>query len=184
MERSNKHKRQPIEPGGNSFLNDQTSNKNLAQVHEDYLGMTVPDNYFVKSKQDILKHLPMTSQENRTVFGLKPMYAYSIAASIVLLVGMFFWVFTKSPDVVPGTTMEVADIDVSTIDDQDILITSLLVPDSEINTFVEAAVLEKVVVEAEQSEEQLENLFINSLLIDDSKVKDYIEKGVFEHVVM
>lgn len=184
MERGDKHKRHQIEPTGNQFLKQDSQKGSLAQEHKDYLGMDVPDNYFSQSKQDILKSLPMTSEDKRTVFGLKPIYAYPLAASVILLLGIFIWMMQHDTNIVNTQTINVAEVDFTNMDDSDVLITSLLVDDTDINTYMDEFMVEKVVVEVSQTDQQLENLFINSLLIDDSKADDYVQKGILENFVL
>jgi hypothetical protein len=184
MNNKNKNKTNQIEQSNNSFLKDDPSKNNLAQKHKEYLGMDVPDNYFSQSKQDILKSLPMTSEDKRTVFGLKPIYAYPLAASVILLLGIFIWMMQHDTNIVNTQTINVAEVDFTNMDDSDVLITSLLVDDTDINTYMDEFMVEKVVVEVSQTDQQLENLFINSLLIDDSKAEDYVQKGILENFVL
>ncbi len=45
-------------------------------------------------------------------------------------------------------------------------------------------ILNEIVVEAELSEQQLENIFINSLFVEDSLINSYIDKNLIENVVL
>lgn len=184
MTNEDKHRRQPIEPNGNHFLKEDSIKDSLAQEHKDYLGLDVPDNYFSQSKQDILKHVSMTNQNKRTVFGLKPIYAYPLAASIILLLGVFIWMMQVDTEMVNPQAMDVAEVDFTNLNDADVLITSLMVDDSDINIYMDQLIIEKVFVEVGQTDQELENLFINSLLIDDSKADDYLKNGLLENFLM
>ncbi len=54
--------------------------------------MDVPDDFFKKSKEDILNKVTKDEQPKQTVFWLKPMFAYPIAAALVLLIAITFWI--------------------------------------------------------------------------------------------
>lgn len=184
MKQENKHKRHQIEPNGPQFLRQDSQKGSLAQVHKDYLGMDVPDNYFSQSKQDILKHVSMVNQNKQTVFGLKPIYAYPLAASVILLLGIFIWMIQLNTDMANPKTIAVVDVDFATMNDADGLITSLLIDDSEINTYVDAFMVENVVVDVSLTNQQLEYLIINSLLIEDSEAETYLKQGILENFVL
>jgi hypothetical protein len=185
MSEFNKNKKNRSAQSGNHFLKNDGQKKNLAQEHKEYLGMDVPDNYFSKSKETILKSLQTKKERKRTVFGLKPFIAYPIAASILLLVALtFWWQYTYNEN-----NMEMIDVEVTVSSNEigstdDFLVTSLLVDDADINQFTDDYILNEIIVEAELSEQRLENIFINSLLIEDSLINDYLDQNLFENIVL
>ena len=68
--------------------------------------------------------------------------------------------------------------------DGDFLISSLMVPDREIDNYLDHYLINKVVIEAELSEQQLENIFINSLFVEDSLIDDYLNNNLIENIVI
>ena len=69
----------------------KNTNKDLTKLHKEKLGMDIPEDFFAKSKADILDSIPKIEEPKQTVFWLKPIIAYPIAASIVFLLGLTFW---------------------------------------------------------------------------------------------
>ena len=67
---------------------------------------------------------------------------------------------------------------------EDVLISSLLVSDSEMDSFVDDYILNEVLYEAERSEQELENIFMNSLFVEDSLIDVYVDKNLIEKVVL
>ncbi|MBD1260380.1 hypothetical protein HZY62_07260 [Maribacter polysiphoniae] len=183
MAKKNKNSKNHIGQDGNGFLKDNFDKKELAQKHKEYLGMDVPDNYFSISNNNILKSLPMEKEQKRTVFGLKPMIAYPIAASIVLLIGFTIWL-QNDPTTIEQQNANVEQINSMDVYSDDFLVSSLLVEDADMDEFIDEIILNEIIVDAELSEQQLENIFINSLLIEDSLINSYIDKSLIENVVL
>ncbi len=183
MGKKNKNRMNKIEQSKDRFLKDNILKKDLAQAHKEYLGMDIPANYFSESKNNILKKLPMENQQKRTVFRLKPMFTYPIAATIVLLLGFTFWLQNKPSDIVQESSY-VEEMITSHLNSDEFLVFSLLIDDGDMDEFVDDYILNNIVVEAEMSEQQLENILINSLLIEDSLVDSYIVKSLVDNIVL
>lgn len=183
MAKKNKNSKNPIGQSGKGFLSDDIDKKGLAQAHKEYLGMDVPDNYFQRSKNNILKSLPMENEQKRTVFGLKPMIAYPIAASIVILIGFTIWL-QNDPTTIEQQNANVEQINSMDLNSDDFLVSSLLVDDGDMDGFMDDYILNEIIVDAELSEQQLENIFINSLFVEDSMINGYIDKSLIENVVL
>ncbi|MBD0777046.1 hypothetical protein HPE56_04495 [Maribacter sp. ANRC-HE7] len=183
MAKKNKNSKNPIGQYVKGFFNDDIDKKGLAQAHKEYLGMNVPDNYFSISKNNILKSLPMEKEQKRTVFGLKPMIAYPIAASLILLIGFTIWL-QNDPTTIEPQDANVEQINSMDLNSDDFLVSSLLVDDADMDGFMDDYILNEIIVDAELSEQQLENIFINSIIIEDSLIDDYIEKSLIENVVL
>ncbi|NNK83073.1 MAG: hypothetical protein HKO92_08110, partial [Flavobacteriaceae bacterium] len=79
------------EQSTNHFLKNEKDKRELAQEHKDFLGMSIPDKYFTKSKNSILNSLPTEQKQNNNIFKLKPFIAYPIAASFIILISVFIW---------------------------------------------------------------------------------------------
>ncbi|MBT8298109.1 MAG: hypothetical protein KJO52_07225 [Maribacter sp.] len=183
MAKTNKNNKNHIKQYGNGFLKDEVHKKELAQEHKEYLGMDIPDNYFSNSKESILNSLPSENEQKRTVFGLKPYIAYPLAASFLILVGIFVWLQNDTPELNPKiTNTEV--IQSLTADSDDFLVPSLLIEDDKLEVFLDDFIVNEILVEAELSEQQLENIFINSLFVEDSLINNYIDKTLLENIVL
>ena len=185
MSEYKKNKEHRAGPSGNPFLRKESLKKSLAQEHKEYLGMDVPDDYFANSKNTILKSVQLKKEQKRTVFGLKPFIAYPIAASILLLVALTFWWLTTNNE----NNLEMMDVEVTVNPNEigatdDFLVTSLLVDDADIDQFVNEYITNEIIVEAELSEQRLENIFINSLLIEDSVIHGYLDENLIENLVL
>ena len=182
MQSRKKHNRQDIE-AKNQFLDADATKVDFAQKHKDYLGFETPDNYFMKSKQDILNSIGIKGNRKRTVFGVKSIIAYPLAASLVLIMGVLFWLQNPGSEAI-NSQGTMAQINVANLKDQDVLISSLLIDDSDVDGFFEDVIVEKIIVEAELSEQKLENLFINSLFVEDSLIDGYFNKGILDNLIL
>ena len=161
----------------------KNTNKDLTKLHKEKLGMDIPEDFFSKSKANILDAIPKTEESKQTVFWLKPIIAYPLAASIVLLIGITFWLQNDITNVEQKIT-NIEKINSMDINSEDFLVTSLLVEDEEINQFMDDFIMDEIIVDAELSEQQLENIFINSLFVEDSLINSYIDKNLIENVVL
>lgn len=157
--------------------------KDLTKLHKEKLGMDIPEDFFAKSKADILDSIPTTEEPKQTVFWLKPIVAYPIAASIVLLIGLTFWLQNDTSTIEQKIT-NIEKLNPMDINSDDFLMTSLLVEDDEIDQFMDAFIMDEIIVEAELSEQQLENIFINSLFVEDSLINSYLDKNLIENIVL
>jgi hypothetical protein len=158
---------------------------NITKLHKDKLGMDVPEGFFAKSKEDILSKVIEPKKPKQTVFWLKPIFAYPIAASIVLAFALTFWMQNNHPK----TNNQITDSeDIKLMDSSlfegDFLVSSLLVPDSEVDEYLDHYIVNNVIVEAELSEEQFDNIFINSLFVEDSLLNNYLNESLIENIMI
>lgn len=164
-------------------MKELNKNKDLTKLHKEKLGMDIPEDFFSKSKADILEAIPKIEDKKQTVFWLKPIIAYPIAASIVLLIGITIWMQNDTTDINPKIT-NVNEINLTDFDSDDFLVSSLLIEDENMDAFMDDFIVNEILVEAELSEQQLENIFINSLFVEDSLINSYIDKSLIENVVL
>jgi hypothetical protein len=159
--------------------------KDISKLHKDKLGMDIPEDFFSKSKEDILSKVLKQEKPKQSVFWLRPLIAYPVAASIILAIAITFWMQNNSTNINNQiTNTEYIDIMNSDLLDDGFLISSLMVPDREIDNYLDHYLIKKVVIEAELSEQQLENIFINSLFVEDSLIDDYLNKNLIENIVL
>jgi len=159
------------------FLSHKEHEKNsLSKEHKTLLGLDVPDGYFSTSKSKILDALPKMKRKNR-IFGLKPLFAYPIAASLVLLIGLSLWFQYSNNKTSP-------QISYFGIADSEILINSLLVKEADIDYFMDNYIIDDILVEADLSEQKLENIFINTLFIEDSIIDDHLNEKIIDNLLL
>jgi hypothetical protein len=72
----------------------------------------------------------------------------------------------------------------SSLFEGDFLVSSLLVPDSEVDEYLDHYIVNNVIVEAELSEEQFDNIFINSLFVEDSLLNNYLNESLIENIMI
>jgi len=166
--------------------NSNQNKDNVSSFHKDKLGMDIPDGYFAKSKKTILSNVIVKPEVlKQTVFWLKPIVYYPIAASILLAIALTFWIKNDNSkiDNQITNTEEIQILDSEFLDD-DFLISSLMLSDSQMNTYLDSYIMNNVVMEAEKDEQQLEDIFINSVLIEDSLINSYLDKSLIENIVL
>ena len=157
----------------------------ISRLHKDKLGMAVPEDFFAKSKANILNKVIKPEKPKQSIFWLKPIIAYPMAASIILAIALIFWMQnnnTKNNNQITNT--ENIELWNSDSLDSDFLISSLMISDTEMDNYLDRYIFNKIVIEAELSEQQLENIFINSVLIEDSLINNYIDKSLIENIVL
>ena len=154
----------------NSFLKGKSKADSFSQHHQKELGLDIPDNYFTTSKNAILD-LVMEKKQETPVFYLRR--SFQVAASIAALIFLtIIFQFNSNDD---------SEIFVAS---DDVLIESLFVEDNSVNDFLDDVLVSDVVIEAEKSEQELENVLINSLFVEDTLVEDYTKKSLLDNVVL
>ena len=165
--------------------NSNQHKKDYSKFHKEKLGMDIPDDFFAKSRKNILNKVIQEEKPKQTIFWLKPTFVYPIAASLVLAIALTFLMRngnTENTQQITNTkTIETINSDMH---DGDFLISSLLLSDSEMETYLDSYLIKNVVFEAELSQQQLENIFINSIIIEDSLINNYLDKSLIENIVL
>ncbi|MHB1108312.1 MAG: hypothetical protein ACYCZ2_18300 [Lutibacter sp.] len=126
--------------------------RKMKEMHSSALGLKTPENYFSASKMEILEKVS-TQKEKRFYLFSRKRIVWAAAASIAII----FAVSVFKPNVLPSFN-NVPAIVSDTVElfqnnnlaqgefkEDDILITSLFVPDNEIDEFVNNYVLEELV---------------------------------------
>ncbi len=126
----------------------------MHKMHSEELGLNIPKDYFSKSKIEILEKVANQKKSKFTIFS-RERILWSVAASIAII----FALTVFKPNALPSID-EIPAIVSDTIDhlpnnnlaqgeliENDILITSLFVPDNEIDEFVDNYVFEELVYE-------------------------------------
>ena len=157
----------------------------ISKNHTDYLGTIVPEGYFKKSKTAILDKIKSEVKENpvkekqQLVFWMKPNIKYMVAASLVFIFGLTFWLQNANKkDNFSTTNFEILSFN------EDYLMNSLLVDDAEFEALVDATLMNEIVIKAEVYERKMDALFINSFLVEDSLIDSYTEYFFLETIIL
>ena len=160
------------------FLQDIAADIN--QHHKDNLGTTIPEGYFAKSKLSILDKIKEEQKpKKQLVFYMLPQFKYIAAASLVFILSLTVWLQNSNNQ----DDINNLNIDVLAFQD-DVLINSLLIEDSEVDAFTDATLFHEVVVKAELSEQNMDNLILNSLIVEDSLLDNYIDDELLKTIIL
>ena len=140
----------------------------VSKHHQDFLGTDIPENYFAKSKLSILEKIKEEQQEvhqpkKQKVFYLRPQFQFAVAASLVIIFALTIWLQNFNST----ETTELTNLESIALQD-DVLLESLLVDDTNIDAFTEETLFEEVVVKAEKKAQDIDNLILESIIVEDS----------------
>lgn len=145
-----------------------------SKQHKEMLGTDIPEGYFKSSKKRILDLVQEETPKKQKLIILQPRFKYAIAASIAILLALTIWI--QNIDGVNTSELnELAD---------DALINSLLIEDTDMDAFADDILVSEVMVKAEISEQNLENVFMNSLFVEDSLIDNYMGKSLLENIIL
>ena len=162
------------------FLKEEKSD--ITKHHKNYLGKEIPEDYFKKSKSSILnaiKEDALVEQKpkKQLVFYLRPQFKFIAAAAILFLLTLSIWLQnSESKNNFDDITIEELALE------DDVLIKSLLVEDSDLDEFTDATLFNEVVVKAEIKEQKMDDLILNSLILEDSLLDNYMDKELVETI--
>lgn len=158
MEESN------IDKSINKFLKKQ-GKVDVSKHHKQYLGTTVPEGYFTKSKLSILEKIKqeqVKAPKKQKVFWLRANFRYAVAASLIFMLSLTVWLQNTQ------TNYE-TDIHVALLSfNEDVLVNSLFLDDDEIETYTAITLINEVVIKAELSEQRMDDLILDSMILEDS----------------
>lgn len=133
----------------------QTSfDSKMHEMHSEELGLKTPENYFSKSKSDILEKISNQKRVRFNIFS-RERIIWSVAATIAIFVALTVFKPNALPsiDKIPAIVSDTIDklktnsLANNELKENDILISSLFVSDNEIDEFVNDYVLEELVYE-------------------------------------
>jgi hypothetical protein len=157
---------------------------NIAKHHKTYLGTNVPEGYFAKSKISILEKIKEEQQvveapKKQKVFWLQTKFRYMAAASVVFLLSLTIWL----QNVKSNTEESQVNVELLSFN-EDVLLDALLIDDTQMNAFAEATLINEVVIKAELSEQNLDNLILDSMISEDSLLDDYLGNELIENIIL
>jgi hypothetical protein len=157
----------------------------ISKHHIEYLGTAIPESYFAKSKLSILDKIKSAERaeevkpKKQLVFWMQPQFKYIAAASLIFILSLTVWLQNLN------TTDAVNEPDFELLAFSDnVLVNSLFLEDSEVDSFTEATLFNEVLVKAELSEQKLDNLILNSLIVEDSLLDDYMDDKFIDTIIL
>jgi hypothetical protein len=157
----------------------------ISKNHKEYLGTTIPEGYFKKSKTAILDKISSEGKANsinekqQLVFWMRPNIKYMAVASLVFIFGVTIWLQNANKkDTFSSTNFEMLSFN------EDYLMNSLLVDDAEFEAFADATLIHEIVIKAEMSERKIDALFLNSIFVEDSLIDDYTNDIFLETIIL
>lgn len=160
-------------------------NGDISKHHKEYLGTTIPENYFAKSKLSILDKIKSEERvedlkpQKQLLFWMQPQFKYIAAASLIFIVSLTIWL--QSLDAT--NAIYKSNFELLAFSD-DVLVNSLFLEDSEVDAFTEAILFNEVLVKAELSEQKLDNLILNSFIVEDSLLDNYMDYKFIETIIL
>lgn len=171
-----------------NFLKEGFSG-DISKHHKDYLGTSIPKDYFAKSKLSILDKIKEDAKNENTikelpkkqlVFYMQPLFKYIAAASLVFLLSLTVWLQNANKNV-----DDFNNIHIESLAFEDAILTaSLLVEDEDIDAFTDATLFNEVLVKAELKEQNLDNLILDTLILKDSLLDEYIDDKFIETIIL
>lgn len=131
-----------------------TFDSKMHEMHSEKLGFQVPEDYFSKSKMEILEKVSNQKEKSFNIFSRKRIVWFA-AATIAIIVALTVFKPNAYPsiDKIPAIVSDTIDnlkndgLANNELEENDILITSLFIADNEIDEFVDDYVLEELVYE-------------------------------------
>ena len=148
----------------NNFLKEGMQN-DVSKHHKDYLGTTIPEGYFAKSKLSILEKIKEEETEvpkKKKIFWMHANFKYAVAASLVFILSLTIWLQSSNTNNVEQINVELLSFN------EDVLVNSLFLEDDEIDTYADVTLINEIVIKAELSEQKMDDLILDSMILDDS----------------
>ena len=150
----------------NELMKDNDSSENkMDKIHTEELGFGMPDNYFSTSKIDILDQV-FHEKKSKVVPLFRNKVMWFAAAGIALIVALTVFkpagmsTINEIPTVIADTVGQMRNLDLINSEffiEDDMLVASLFIDDSEIDDFIDNYIIEETVIDE----------YIDSFLLDD-----------------
>jgi len=143
--------------------------KNIDNIHKKELGFDLPQDYFLKSKNQILSKVS-TNKETKIITLFKHKMVWFAAAGIALIFAIAVYKQQAIPSIknIPVLVLDTLNTDKNlnmanySFFEEDVLIASLFVSDNNVETFVSNAFIEDVV-----TDEYLDEFIVEELMNED-----------------
>ncbi|MEY4433160.1 MAG: hypothetical protein RLZZ44_1293 [Bacteroidota bacterium] len=168
----------------NSKVYHQFQNEILNKIHKEELGLTLPEDYFAQSKNEILSKISQNNNPHTINWFLRPNGLLKIAASIVLVLGIVSYFqytsntlsTTNEPSIV--TVVPVKDINQSLAqaDSNQTKNNEVMMPNSIKQLEHDKKNMATDVVQNEN------DILVESLFVEEAEVDQYIENSILEEI--
>ena len=153
---------------------ENKNNIDLDKIHKNDLGLSVPENYFSASKNEILAKI--ASEKKVKVIPLyQNKFIWFVAAGIALLVALtvfkpdVFPSIDKNPSIVSDTVNKFQNLelvyDLFFTEKQDLTVASLFMNDAEINNYIESSIIEEILID-----EKIDSFMLESMLSEEEEL--------------
>lgn len=147
----------------------KSKENNINKTHKEDLGFKIPEDYFSKSKNEILSKVA-PKKEAKVVAFRKNKIVWFAAAGIALIFALtvykqqLFPTMNVIPEIVQDSLMSTENMDLAfnSFFEDDLLLASLFVNDDKVGSFVNNAFIEEVV-----EDEYLDDFIVDQLMQDD-----------------
>jgi len=145
--------------------NNDSFEKKMDKMHTEDLGLGMPEDYFSTSKIDILDKV-FQKKKSKVIPLFRNKVMWFAAAGIALIVALTVFkpasisTINEIPTVIADTVGQIRNLDLANSEffvDDDMLVASLFIDDSEINVFVDNYIIEETVIDE----------YIDAFLLDD-----------------
>lgn len=170
MKKINKNKMN--ENSQNTFLKDNPNEFGVSESHRSYLGLKTPTDYFADSKNKILSSLSNIETKDHNKFKINRKTFWAVAASVTILLTVTLTFLYDNASIQNINILTENGISYENNDDN-LLISSLFMEDSEMDQFIDDYFIEEVISET-GVERYSDDVIINSLLVEDSLVDELI----------
>ena len=150
----------------NELLKDNDSfEKKTDKIHAEELGMDIPEDYFAKSKIDILDKV-FKEKKSKVIplFRNKVMWFAAAGIALILALSVFnpstISTVNEIPSVFTDTVDQIRNLDLNNgrfFSEDDMLVASLFVDDADIDNYVDNYIIEEIIIDE----------YIDHFLLDD-----------------
>lgn len=161
----------------NSKVYHQFQDETLNKIHKEELGLTLPEDYFTQSKNEILSKIPQNNNHSINWF-------LKIAASILLVLGIVSYFQYKSnalsrsnePSIVTVIPANEANQSIPQLDSNQSKKNDVMMPNSIKQLENDKKNLDTDVVQNE------DDILVKSLFVEEAEVDQYIENSILEEI--
>jgi len=145
--------------------NNDSFEKKMDKMHTEDLGLGMPEDYFEKSKIDILVRLSH-EKKSKVVPLFRNKVMWFAAAGIALIVALTVFkpagmsTINEIPTVIADTVSQIRNLELANSEffvEDDMLVASLFIDDSEIDDYIDNYIIEETVIDE----------YIDAFLLDD-----------------
>ena len=99
--------------------------------------------------------------------------------------GLTIWItFQSKPNGLQNQNSEIVNVPNIQLSDDEMLIQSLLVEDTDLDQFLDEYIVDKALAENQLINEKIENMLLNSLLINDTLIDNYLNDNLIDAIIL